>query len=81
MVFFIFGSIFLIVFMLFENSIMTAVAFLRKKFVALIYSLLKKEVPYDENEEMIDAPDLYYELNFQQLTKEFKIAKVEKQKY
>ena len=35
----------------------------------------------DENEEMIDAPDLYWELNFDQLCKEFKLAKVEKQKY
>jgi len=38
-------------------------------------------VPLDENEEMIDAPDLYWELNFDQLCKEFKLAKVEKQKY
>jgi len=37
--------------------------------------------PKDENEEMIDAPDIYWEISFAQLVKEYKIQKTERQKY
>ena len=37
--------------------------------------------PVDENEEMIDAPDIYWEISFAQLVKEYKVQKTERQKY
>lgn len=75
------GAIFLLVLMLLEDNLMSIVAFLRKKVTQCGHTLLKRELKPDENDEMVDAPDLYYELNFEQLCKEFKLAKVEKQKY
>jgi hypothetical protein len=42
----------------------------------------KEQTPYvDENDEVIDAPDYYFEINFAQLTKEYKVQKMERQKY
>jgi len=42
----------------------------------------KEQTPYvDENDEVIDAPDYYFEINFAQLTKEYKVQKLERQKY
>jgi hypothetical protein len=35
----------------------------------------------DENDEVIDAPDYYFEINFAQLCKEYKLQKMERQKY
>lgn len=78
---FFFGSIALVSFLLFESEITLGLSFIYKKLQACFYNLRKQEVPADENEEMIDAPDLYWEINFNQLCREFKLAKVEKQKY
>jgi hypothetical protein len=40
-------------------------------------SSIIRQVPYlppkDENEDMIDAPDIYWEISFAQLVKEYKI--------
>ena len=42
----------------------------------------KEQTEYvDENDEVIDAPDYYFEINFAQLTKEYKVQKLERQKY
>ena len=78
---FFFGAIALIILLVLESEITAALSFIYKKLQACFYKLRKQDVPYDENEEMIDAPDLYWEINFDQLCKEFKLAKVEKQKY
>jgi hypothetical protein len=47
-------------------------------------SIIKKEPylpPKDENEEIINAPDIYWEISFAQLVKEYKIQKTERQKF
>ena len=47
-------------------------------------SMIKKEPylePKDENEDMIEAPDIYWEISFAQLVKEYKVQKTERQKY
>lgn len=38
----------------------------------------KFEPSIDENDEVIDAPDYYFEINFAQLCKEYKLQKMER---
>jgi hypothetical protein len=40
---------------------------------AYSYTRKGEEVPHDENDDIIDAPDLYSEINFEQRCKEYEL--------
>lgn len=81
---FLLGSCVVILLMVFEPLIMKLSSLMsRCQSVgwAKCKSKLKKEPylpPTDENEEMIDAPDIYWEISFAQLVKEYKTQKTER---
>lgn len=84
---FIIGSFVVIIFLLSEPLIMK-ISSLVSKGLLICCTKMKfaiKKVPYippkDENEDMIDAPDIYWEISFAQLVKEYKIQKTERQKF
>jgi len=81
------GCAFILLLIFFEKSLAYLCGFsikISRIGCAKCYSCVRR-VPYlppkDENEEMIDAPDIYWEISFAQLVKEYKIQKTERQKY
>ena len=84
---FIFGSAIVILLIIMEYPIVSTCGALSRLSMicgARCKSCLMK-IPYlppkDENDEMIEAPDIYWEINFAQLVKEYKVQKTERQKY
>jgi hypothetical protein len=81
---FILGSFVVILMIVFEPVIMKLSFSLSRCFsicCAKCKAKIKKEPylpPKDENEEMIDAPDIYWEISFAQLVKEYKVQKTER---
>ena len=81
---FIFGSLLVILILMLEPLIMKLsfkISRCQSVCWAKCKSKIKKEPylpPKDENEEMIDAPDIYWEISFAQLVKEYKIQKTER---
>lgn len=78
---FILGSCLVILLLIFEPAIMklsSAISRCQSVAWAMCRSKMKKEpylAPKDENEEIIDAPDIYWEISFAQLVKEYKTQK------
>jgi hypothetical protein len=61
---YLYGSLGLFIFLLLRNKIGDAVSLVKKKLRVKYYKSKGLEVPHDENDDMIDAPDLYGEINF-----------------
>jgi hypothetical protein len=77
-VIFILGSCLVVLLMVFEPVIMKTTSTI-SRCTSVCWAKMKsnmKREPYlppkDENEEMIDAPDIYWEISFAQLVKEYK---------
>lgn len=76
-----------ILMLIFEKPIVALLSLIAKGVSIGLHKLwncirCKEQTPYvDENDEVIDAPDYYYEINFAQLCKEYKIQKMERQKF
>jgi len=73
-----------ILMLVFERPIAALLSLLTKGLTIVFYRLwalirCKEYEPYvDENDEVIDAPDYYFEINFSQLVKEYKTQKMER---